>query len=85
MWDSGGLFLPAYEQIHCLPYEMSNHLTQSVKWILIFPGALIKDLSINDPIPHLMILKDLSAAFWQDSQLDTMQPHGHSPASDPCV
>lgn len=53
-------------------------LAQSIKWILIFPRALIKDLSINDPIPHLMILKDLSAAFWLDSQHNTQQLQGHA-------
>lgn len=40
------LWPPAYEQLG------QQSLPQSIKWILIFPWALIKDLSINDPIPH---------------------------------
>lgn len=46
MWDRRSPWLPAYEQLDVQP------LPQTIKWILIFPGALIKDLSINDPIPH---------------------------------
>lgn len=64
MWVCGGLFLAAYEQEDSLLTLLDEQpLAQSIKWILIFPRALIKDLSINDPIPHRMILKDLSAAF----------------------
>lgn len=29
-----------------------------INWQLIYPRALIRDLSINDLIPHLLILKD---------------------------
>ena len=55
---------PANEQLDGLHTLLDEQpLAQSNKWILIFPGALIKDLSIDDPIPHVMILKDLSAAF----------------------
>lgn len=45
MWACKRLWPPAYEQL-------GQQSLQRDKWILIFPGALIKDLGINDPIPH---------------------------------
>lgn len=60
---------PAYEQQDSLlTWLVELPLPQSIKRILIFPRALIKDLSINDTIPHRMILEDISAAVWQDSE-----------------
>lgn len=46
--------------------EDEQPLSEIINWILIFPRELIKDLSINDPIPQLMILRDLSLVISPD-------------------
>lgn len=67
LWYGGELCLPANEhQDWTLSMEDEQPLSEIINWILIFPRELIKDLSINDPIPQLMILRDLSLVISPD-------------------